>query len=314
MSNRDHVASDFHHEVFPLNTDREKMTPRAALLAVTGLAVAAWVAVVVTGYQVIRFGEGLGERLAAMTEQATPRTAASEDPAESAERVSGIAPAAGVGFRRAGQEVMKRPAITLEHIVLASDEARLWTIASSADGMQVATLTGPSALIQRLGDDVISMLGDGNLSAEQRSSSFRQLLVKAFDVDTISRIVLGRYWRVATPEQRDEYRRLFEDYIVATYARRFADYSGETMTVMGSRVTKQNVTVVRTKINLSKGDPIKVDWLVSTRNGGDGRIIDVVVAGISMALTHRSDFAAVIKRDGGIDGLLRQLRSKISGS
>jgi len=117
-----------------------------------------------------------------------------------------------------------------------------------------------------------------------------------------------------TPAQQEEYRRLFEDYIVATYARRFADYSGETMTVMGSRVTKQDVTVVRTRIHLAKGDPVKVDWLVSTRDGGEGRIIDVVVAGVSMALTHRSDFAAVIKRDGGIDGLLRQLREKIAGS
>jgi phospholipid transport system substrate-binding protein len=274
-------------------------------MAVTGLAVAAWVAVVVTGYQVIRFGEGLGTRLAAMTEQV---------PDSDAGRVSEIAPAAGVGFGHTAQGTVPATAITLEHIVLAGDEARMWNISSSEDGMQMASLSGPSAMVQRLGDDVITMLANSSLSEMQRNDAFRQLLVAAFDVDTISRIVLGRYWRVATPEQRDEYRRLFEDYIVATYARRFADYSGETMKVMGSRVTKQNVTVVRTRIHLTKGDPVQVDWLVSTRNGGDGRIIDVVVAGVSMALTHRSDFAAVIKRDGGIDGLLRQLREKIAGS
>jgi len=258
---------------------------------------------VVTGYQAMRFGEGVGEQLAAAD-------AVDSD----ANRASAIAPAAGVGFGRAAQDVTDPTAVTLEHIILAGEEARVWAIASNGDDMKMASLTGPSALIQRLGDDVISMLSDSSLSETQRSTSFRRMLIEAFDVDTISRIVLGRYWRLATPEQQEEYRRLFEDYIVATYARRFADYSGETMTVMGSRATKQNVTVVRTRIDLTKGEPIQVDWLVSTRNGGDGRIIDVVVGGVSMALTHRSDFAAVIKRDGGIDGLLRQLREKIAGS
>lgn len=312
MANRDHAVSDFQHDALPTDGQRSeshaRMTPRGALLAMTGLAVAAWVAVVVTGYQVIRFGEGLGMRLAEMTDQG-PQTGTAE-----AGRVSTIAPAAGSGFGRAVQGAGETPAITLEHIIRAGDEARLWSVSSSEDGMKMASLSGPGAMIQRLGDDVIAMLADSSLSEDKRNESFRRLLVAAFDVDTISRIVLGRYWRVATPEQQEEYRHLFEDYIVATYARRFADYSGETMTVVGSRVTKQNVTVVRTQIDLAKGDPIKVDWLVSTRDGGDGRIIDVVVAGVSMALTHRSDFAAVIKRDGGIDGLLRQLRDKIAGS
>lgn len=309
MANRDHAVSDFQHNALPADTaptkQRDRLTPRSALLAMTGLAVAAWVAVVITGYQVIRVGEGVGMRLAAMTGQATQDDAAA---------VSGIAPAAGGGFGRAAQDMAEAPAITLEHIIRAGDEARLWTISSSDNGMKMASLNGPSAMIQHLGDNVIAMLSDTSLSEQERNETFRRLLTSAFDVDTISRIVLGRYWRVATPAQRVEYRRLFEDYIVATYARRFADYSGETMTVMGSRATKQDVTVVRTRIDMAKGEPIKVDWLVSTRKGGDGRVIDVVVAGVSMALTHRSDFAAVIKRDGGIDGLLRQLREKIAGS
>ena len=107
MANRDHAVSDFQHDSLPLaraqTGRRDRMTPRAALIAVTGLAVAAWVAVVVTGYQVIRFGEGLGMRLATMTEQA---------PDSDAGRVSEIAPAAGVGFGRATQGTAPVKAIT----------------------------------------------------------------------------------------------------------------------------------------------------------------------------------------------------------
>ena len=64
---------------------------------------------------------------------------------------------------------------------------------------------------------------------------FRELLREDFDVPGIARFVLGRYWNIATEEQRAEYVKLFEDYIAMAYATRLAEYTGETFKVTGSR-------------------------------------------------------------------------------
>ena len=83
-----------------------------------------------------------------------------------------------------------------------------------------ADIDQPRIFIETLGSEVIEMLSDPVLSKEDRIAEFRRLLVNGFDLRTIGRFILGRYWRRATPEQRREFELLFEDYIVATYAAR----------------------------------------------------------------------------------------------
>lgn len=168
-----------------------------------------------------------------------------------------------------------------------------------------------SAMIEQLATRAMAILGDGTLDVAERRRLFRELLLSNFDMVAMGRIVLGRNWRRATPEQQTEYMTLFEDYLVATYTRRFQGYSGERLRIKGSRDAREGVTVVRSEIAMAQGDPVRVDWLVTVKSGRP-RIIDVVVAGVSMAITHRSDFAAVINRAGGIEGLLAELRAKIN--
>ncbi len=168
-----------------------------------------------------------------------------------------------------------------------------------------------SAMIEQLATRAMAIFGDGTLDVAERRRLFRELLLSNFDMVAMGRIVLGRNWRRATPEQQTEYMTLFEDYLVATYTRRFQGYSGERLRIKGSRDAREGVTVVRSEIAMAQGDPVRVDWLVTVKSGRP-RIIDVVVAGVSMAITHRSDFAAVINRAGGIEGLLAELRAKIN--
>ena len=87
----------------------------------------------------------------------------------------------------------------------------------------VADSDRPQIFIETLGSEVIEMLSDPVLSKEDRVAEFRRLLVNGFDLRTIGRFILGRYWRRATPAERQEFEQLFEDYIVATYAARWAD-------------------------------------------------------------------------------------------
>ena len=151
----------------------------------------------------------------------------------------------------------------------------------------------------------------GSDTDEQRTELFRELLTGSFDLKTIARFTLGRYWRVATADQRREYRRLFEDFLVLAYANRFRDLSGVKLRVASVLTINKRDKLVRSEVDPGGGrPPIRIDWRVRETKQGL-RIVDVIVDGISMGVTQRDQFAAAIRSAGGkVDGLLAMLRDK----
>jgi len=159
-----------------------------------------------------------------------------------------------------------------------------------------------------MGEDAIGFLSNDKLSASQKKTSFRKLLNRNFDMDTISRFALGRNWRTATPAQRKEYQRLVNDMIVDVYSTRFNDYQGQSFEVKSSKPTGKSDYLVSTLIVPDQGQKVKVDWRVRDKNGRL-KIIDVIVEGVSMTLTQRSEFASVVQRGGGnVDALIAHLK------
>ncbi len=166
--------------------------------------------------------------------------------------------------------------------------------------------------ILALGNAAISTISNGALSRPEREAGLRRLLVEGFDLDMLSRLVLGRYWRVATAAERAEYRELFESFMLSSYINRLSTYSGESLNVLGAVRGKRRVIVVRSEIVSPKKPTMRVDWLVHVTDGRF-RVIDVAVEGISMAITQRSEFASIIKSSGGrVSGLIVALRQKIT--
>ncbi len=149
------------------------------------------------------------------------------------------------------------------------------------------------------------------LTGRERQTQFRALLREGFDTEAMSRFVLGPYWRTATDPQRQEFLKLFEDYIVTAYSARFSQYSGEQFKTTGSRSEGPDGWLVSSQIlRANGGPPTKVDWRVG-KMGPDYKISDVVVEGISLTITQRQEFASVIQRNGGqLESLLKVLREK----
>lgn len=173
-----------------------------------------------------------------------------------------------------------------------------------------AEVDNPAGFVERLGVEAIEMLADPALTERERTSEFRRILVAAFDLPTIARFVLGRHWRRATTEERQEFQSLLEDYIVTTYAARLGRYRGETLAVGEARGECEGDILVASEIIPREGLTVRVDWRVRGEPGSY-KIIDVVVEGISMVITQRSAFASVIQRSGGrVSGLLSELRKK----
>ena len=133
-------------------------------------------------------------------------------------------------------------------------------------------------------------------------------MARGFDIPFIGRFVIGRYWRAATPGQRGEYLALYSEFFLQTYASRIADYAGHSFAVTSVRAVNARDFVVRTEIARAGGRPFTTDWRVRLIDGRY-RVIDIMVEGISMAVTQRSEFASFAQRDG-LDGLLVILRAR----
>lgn len=173
-----------------------------------------------------------------------------------------------------------------------------------------ANLDGAKNFVDNMAQKGIGFLGNQDLTEEQRTAEFRKLLNSSFDMATIGRFALGRNWKVATPAQQTEYQKLFKDMIVESYSRRFHEYNGQKLEVTGASADSNGDVLVSSSIVPPNGEAVKVDWRVRA-GGGSYKVVDIVVEGVSMALTQRSDFASVIQRGGGnIDVLLQHLRQQ----
>ncbi len=173
------------------------------------------------------------------------------------------------------------------------------------------TLDDAIAFVQDLGDSAIAVLKAPDSTPEQRRVEFQALLDRGFAVRTIGRFALGRYWRAVTPEQREEYLRLFRLFILDTYASRLDGYSGQSFNVVKAHSINEMDTIVNTEIG-TDGAPLRVDYRVRARQGGH-KIVDVMVEGISLITTQRSEFDSIINRDG-FDGLLELMRNYDGGA
>jgi phospholipid transport system substrate-binding protein len=173
--------------------------------------------------------------------------------------------------------------------------------------------TSPEAaakFVQDLGNRAFGLFASYTpAEAEKNKEAFRQVFREGFDFDLIGRFVLGNPWRNASPEQKAEYQKLFETWVLDTYTRRIGAYKGEKFKITGEQPIAETDALVETEIVRNDGPPLKAGWRVRNIQG-QMKIVDVVVEGISMALTQRQEFASVVQREG-LDGLLKQLKTKV---
>ena len=171
--------------------------------------------------------------------------------------------------------------------------------------------TDPSAFINHFAATGIEDILTAEIDTTEKSKRFRTLFNEGFDIPAISRFVLGRSWRQTSETERQDFLTLFEDVIVNTWSRRFSEYSGKTINVLGTSADGETGALVDSVIVDDTGQTIAVQWRLRQRDEGL-RIVDIVVEGVSMAITYRQDYASVIRQDGGMTGLLAQLRKQIS--
>ncbi len=144
---------------------------------------------------------------------------------------------------------------------------------------------------------------------ETRIAVLRDLVRRGFNLELTSQFVLGKYWHRATARQRSEFQDLFTEYLLNSYARRIGSYHAETLDIVASHPVGSKDVLVETSVAGDDGTTNPI-WRVRAQDGVY-KIIDVSIDGVSLALTQRREFAAVINRQG-LDGLLDMLRQKLA--
>ncbi len=184
------------------------------------------------------------------------------------------------------------------------------TVSGAAQASEPASPQGAAEFVETLGEQVAAIwVSENENLLETKRAALRDLIRVGFELDVTSQIVLGNFWRRARAEQRAEFKDLFAEYLVNTYASHLNRYRIGSLTVDASNPVAENDFLVQTSIDRVT-DTANAVWRVRAWNS-EYRIIDILIDGISLALTHRSELTSVIQRDG-FDRLLQLLRKRTS--
>jgi phospholipid transport system substrate-binding protein len=136
-----------------------------------------------------------------------------------------------------------------------------------------------------------------------------KLVVPHFDFERMSKWVLGKHWRSASPDQRARFIEQFRTLLVRTYASALLDYTDQRIEYQPLRERPDGAHVtVRTRVQPPGGFPIPINYTMH-RSGDEWKVMDVSVDGVSLVTTYRGSFARQVRRSG-IDGLIASLEQR----
>ncbi len=172
---------------------------------------------------------------------------------------------------------------------------------------------GPEELVKKITEDVLAAVkSDKQLAAGDRTRAIKlaeEKILPHVDFEEATRLAVGRGWAQANPEQKKKLVQEFRNMLVRTYSNAIGAYEGQTMKVQPVRMKPGDTDVtVHNQFIRPGGKPVLIDYAMRKTDKG-WKIYDIVVEGVSLVLTYRSEFDQVVKQEG-IDGLIKRLAQK----
>ena len=154
---------------------------------------------------------------------------------------------------------------------------------------------------------------NNKFSKEEKIEKLKQIASETVDIDGISRYTLGSYKNKITDSQMIEYKVLFRQYFLKTFASRLAEYSNPEIKVISKKKLNEKYTMVSSILVSTEQRPeVKIDWRISTKNPNNPLIINLVIEGLSLARTQKEEFSSIIENnDGDINALFATLKEFI---
>ncbi len=192
--------------------------------------------------------------------------------------------------------------------------AQLWSAPpSTADedrvGLEESDVVAVTSFVETFVAQAVAILTNESLPPERRDEAFRAMLLAGFDTYSGARFALGRGWRMATQDQRDEFVTLFRRELLRMAKELFEGYAeGEVLEVRRVQPLGAGNFMVETKLTNPDARIDDIDFLVR-KSGARLQIVDVQLEGFSLRETYRTEFVGPLFQ-GGVEGVLRRLRPR----
>lgn len=169
----------------------------------------------------------------------------------------------------------------------------------------------PTDQIKATVDKAVAVLKDPRLrpaaKVKERRDQLKQILFARFDFTEMAKRALGSNWRRRTPQEQDEFVRLFTDILEATYADIIESYSDEKIVYVNERIDG-GFADVGSKLLTQKGEEYSIHYKAHMV-GNEWKVYDVVAENISLVNNYRSQFNRVIA-NSSYEELVRRLQDK----
>lgn len=168
------------------------------------------------------------------------------------------------------------------------------------------------AFVKSVGDKLVAVV-NGPGSPAQKRQQLTQIIDSVVDVDGVAKFCLGRFWRQATPEQRQRYLATFHQVLVTNITSKLGEYEGVRFTMGRAEPNGDNVAV-DTTVERPNNPPTDVKWVVSSPESNP-KIVDVIAEGTSLRLTQRSDYASyLMHNNNNIDALITAMQHQVEAA
>jgi phospholipid transport system substrate-binding protein len=180
-------------------------------------------------------------------------------------------------------------------------------------GVVHAEVPAPDVLIRNTVQEVIAVIKqDKDIQAGDQKKIIALVDAKVlphFDFTRMTQLAVGKYWRTATPEQKQALTTEFRNMLVRTYTKVFTVYRDQTVEVKPFKMAADDTeAAIKTTISKPGSQSVPVDY--EMKKAADGwKVFDISIEGVSMVMSYRGTFASQIQ-ESGIDGLIKTLSDK----
>jgi phospholipid transport system substrate-binding protein len=172
-------------------------------------------------------------------------------------------------------------------------------------GAQAAGTDDARRFADEIGKQALVIINGGGSEGQ-----LQELFSQHVDIPWMGQFVLGPTWQQATPAQRERYLQVYKNYLLKRYTNNFTEYSGSKYKITDVRDGGDGQYIVRMDVDTPKEQQdVKTGYRLRDVGNGQFKIVDIIIEGVSLLTTQRSEFASVIQK-GSIESLINQLADK----
>jgi phospholipid transport system substrate-binding protein len=174
-----------------------------------------------------------------------------------------------------------------------------------------ATAGAPTDQLRAQVDKVLKLLDDPALKAadkaKERRAAVRKVADDIFDFGETAKRSLGRHWAARTPEEREEFVKLFGDLLERSYISTIALYGGEKIQYVSDRI-EGDTAAVQSKLLTKTGSEVPIEYRM-LRKSDRWLVYDVVIEGVSLVANYRTQFNKIIQTSSFQD-LVKKMKTR----